>query len=82
MHDLIIEGGTVVDGTGAPAYTGDLIIDADRITTITRTRSTARARRRIKADGLTVTPGFIDPHTHYDAQFCWDGLLTSSPEQN
>ncbi len=80
MHDLIIEGGTVVDGTGAPAYTGDVVIDADRITAITRTRSTARARRRIKADGLTVTPGFIDPHTHYDAQFCWDGLLTSSPE--
>lgn len=80
MHDLIIEGGTIVDGSGAPAFTGDVVIDGERITAITRSRSGGRARRRIRADGLTVSPGFIDPHTHYDAQFCWDGLLTSSPE--
>jgi N-acyl-D-amino-acid deacylase len=80
MHDLIIEGGSIVDGSGAPAFTGDILIDGDRLSAVTRTRSGSRARRRIKADGLTVSPGFIDPHTHYDAQFCWDGLLTSSPE--
>ena len=80
MHDLLIEGGTIVDGSGAPAWTGDVLIDADRITEITRKRSGSRAHRKIRANGLVVSPGFIDPHTHYDAQFCWDGLLTSSPE--
>lgn len=80
MHDLIIEGGTIVDGSGAPAWTGDVLIDGDRITEITRKRSGSRAHRKLRADGLVVSPGFIDPHTHYDAQFCWDGLLTSSPE--
>lgn len=80
MHDLLIKGATVVDGSGDGAFTGDVVIDGDRIAGVTREKSGARARRTIEADGLVVSPGFIDPHTHYDAQFCWDGLLTSSPE--
>lgn len=80
MHDLLIKGATVVDGTGDAPFTGDVVIDGDRITGVTQEKSAAKARRTVEADGLVVSPGFIDPHTHYDAQFCWDGLLTSSPE--
>ncbi len=80
MHDLLIKGGTIADGSGAAAFTGDVAIDGDQITFVSKQRSGVRARRQIDASGLVVAPGFIDPHTHYDAQFCWDGLLSSSPE--
>lgn len=76
MHDLIIRGGTIVDGTGAPARRADLAIDGGRIAEIGD--ATGAATRTIDADGLIVTPGFIDPHTHYDAQICWDPLVTCS----
>src|SRR6188472_241944 len=75
-HDLIIRGGTVVDGTGAPARTADVAIDGDEIVEVGRVRE--RAKRVIDADGLVVTPGFVDIHTHYDAQIGWDPLATSS----
>jgi len=76
MHDLVIRGGTLVDGSGAPARTGDVAIDGNRIASVGgRARP---GRREIDADGLLVTPGFVDIHTHYDGQVTWDPHLTPS----
>jgi N-acyl-D-amino-acid deacylase len=75
-HDLVIRGGTIVDGTGSPGRTGDVAIDGD---TLTQVGGKAGAgAREIDARGLAISPGFIDPHTHYDAQVCWDRALTPS----
>ncbi|MGH7964316.1 MAG: N-acyl-D-amino-acid deacylase family protein [Candidatus Binatia bacterium] len=76
MHDLIIQGGTLVDGTGRPARTGDVAIADGRIVAVGK--NLGAARRTIKADGLLVTPGWVDIHTHYDGQVTWDPLLTPS----
>jgi len=76
MHDLVIRGGTLVDGTGAPARTGDLAIDGDRIAEVGG--RAGAARREIDATGLLVTPGWVDIHTHYDGQVTWDPYLTPS----
>jgi N-acyl-D-aspartate/D-glutamate deacylase len=76
MHDLVIRGGTVVDGTGAPPRTADLAI-RDGVIVDVGTIS-AEARRYIDADGALVTPGFIDVHTHYDGQATWDPTLSPS----
>ncbi len=76
-HDLIIRNGNIVDGTGADAYRGDVAIDGDRITAI-GDLSAETARRELDATGLVVTPGFVDLHTHLDAQVAWDPLMTSS----
>ncbi len=75
-HDLIIRNGAIVDGTGAPAYRGDVAIADGRIAACGRVDG--GAAREIDASGLVVAPGFIDPHTHYDAQICWDPLVTCS----
>ena len=77
-HDLVIRGGTVVDGTGAPGRTADVAIDGDRITEVGRVDG--QGRREVAADGLLVTPGFVDIHTHYDGQAAWDSHLTPSAQ--
>lgn len=76
MHDLVIRGGTVVDGTGAPARTADLAVDDGRITAIGE--DVGAAANEVQADGQLVLPGWVDIHTHYDGQATWDPLLTPS----
>jgi N-acyl-D-aspartate/D-glutamate deacylase len=76
MHDLIIRGGTLVDGTGAPARTADVAVRGGRIVEVGRVASPTR--QVIDADGALVTPGFIDVHTHYDGQFLWDDKIDPS----
>jgi N-acyl-D-aspartate/D-glutamate deacylase len=78
MNDFLIRGGTIVDGSGAPGFEGDVAIEGDRVVDVCRGHSAAGARREIDARGRVVAPGFIDPHTHYDAQILWDPRLTPS----
>ena len=73
MHDLVIRGGTVVDGTGAPAREADLAIDGDRIAAVGTVHGPAH--ETVEAKGRLVTPGFVDVHTHYDGQATWDAEL-------
>jgi len=75
-HDLVIKNGMLVDGTGAPARRADVAITGGTIAEIGRV--TDGAATVIDAADLVVAPGFIDPHTHYDAQICWDGAVTPS----
>jgi N-acyl-D-amino-acid deacylase len=77
QFDLLIRGGTVVDGTGAPAQRGDVAIRGGRIAAIGAVRGSAD--RVLDADGAVVAPGFVDIHTHYDVQVFWDRMLTISP---
>ena len=78
-HDLLIRGGTIVDGTGAPAFEGDLLVDGGRITSVVPGGvDGATARETIDARGKLVTPGFVDVHTHYDGQATWDEQLAPS----
>lgn len=76
-HDLIIRNGTVHDGTGGAAVTADVAIDRDRVTAI-GDLGDATAEKEIDATGMAVTPGFVDLHTHLDAQIGWDPFMTSS----
>ena len=76
MLDLAIRGGTIVDGSGEPSFTGDVGIRAGKIVEVGRL--TESAQRELDADGLLVTPGWVDVHTHYDGQATWDDLLTPS----
>jgi N-acyl-D-aspartate/D-glutamate deacylase len=78
-HDVVIKGGVVVDGTGAPARRADLAIDGGVITQVGEVGDSGR--EEIDADGLLVTPGWVDVHTHYDGQVTWDPLLTPSSWQ-
>jgi len=72
----VVRGGTVVDGTGAAARRADVAIDGDRIVEVGDVD--AKGRREIDADGRVVTPGFVDIHTHLDAQLAWDPIGSSS----
>jgi N-acyl-D-aspartate/D-glutamate deacylase len=74
--DLVIRNGMVVDGTGAPARRADVAIEGGRIVAVGD--DIAKGRRELNADGLLVTPGFVDPHTHYDGQATWDPMLAPS----
>lgn len=76
MYDLILKGGRIYDGSGMPSYYGDVAIAGGRIVEIGRLGETAA--RTLCVDGLAVAPGFIDPHTHLDAQLLWDPIGTSS----
>jgi N-acyl-D-aspartate/D-glutamate deacylase len=74
--DLVIRNGLLVDGTGGPPRRADVAVEGDRITGVGT--GLARGRRELDAEGVLVTPGFVDPHTHYDGQATWDPLLAPS----
>ena len=76
MHDLILRGGTLIDGTGGPARQADVAVAGGRIVAIGA--GLGEARQTIDADGALVTPGFVDLHTHYDGQASWDEALMPS----
>lgn len=76
MHDTVIRGGTIVDGTGREGFAGDLAIDGGRIAQVGG--KAGPGKREIAADGLLVTPGWVDVHTHYDGQATWDPILAPS----
>src|ERR1700687_3397041 len=76
MHDIVIRGGRIIDGTGKAAFSGDIAITGDRIAAVGGKQGPGR--REIDADGLLVTPGWGDVHTHYDGQAMWDPLLAPS----
>src|SRR5262249_21630082 len=73
MHDIVIRGGTMIDGAGKAAFTGELAIAGERLVEVGG--KLGPARREIDASGLLVTPGWVDVHTHYDGQAMWDPLL-------
>jgi N-acyl-D-amino-acid deacylase len=77
MHDLVIQGGTVVDGTGTPARRADITVSDGVITGVGDHRG-EEAARTVDAEGLLVTPGWVDIHTHYDGQATWDEVLAPS----
>lgn len=76
--DLIIRNGSIVDGTGSPSFSGDIGIADGRITAVGTVQG--KANNEFDAQGLTVAPGFIDIHTHFDPQLCWDSYATPSIE--
>jgi len=76
VHDIVIRGGTILDGTGGAAVTGDVAIDGDKIAAVGG--KAGPGRREIAADGLLVAPGWVDVHTHYDGQATWDPVLAPS----
>jgi N-acyl-D-amino-acid deacylase len=76
MYDIVIRGGTIIDGTGKAAFTGDVAITGERIAAVGGKHGPGR--REIDASGLLVTPGWVDAHTHYDGQAMWDPLISPS----
>src|ERR1700693_1362999 len=69
-YDVLIEDAKICDGTGAPAYHGSVAVEGGKIAAVGDVAGSAK--RKINGCDLVVAPGFIDPHTHYDAQICWD----------
>ena len=78
MHDLVIRNGTLIDGTGADRRQADIAIDGDTIVAVEPPGTLGAAKREIDAEGLIVTPGWVDIHTHYDGQITWDPDLAPS----
>ncbi len=78
MYDVVIRGGSLIDGTGGPRRPADVGVTDGRVTAIGDLAGES-ARRTVDADGLVVAPGFVDIHTHYDAQVFWDPACTPSP---
>jgi len=79
MTDLLISNANIVDGTGGPAFLGDIAIKGEQISAVTGAgEGPEDAKKIIDAKGDLVTPGFVDIHTHYDGQVCWDKLVTPS----
>ena len=79
MHDLIIRNATIVDGTGEERFDGHVTVDDGKITAVLGAdEQPGSARRDIDAEGHLLTPGFVDIHTHYDGQVCWDKQVTPS----
>ncbi len=78
MHDLVIRNAFLVDGSGAPGRPADVAVDGELITSVVDAGTAGIGRRELDADGALVTPGFVDIHTHYDAQASWDPYLTPS----
>ncbi len=78
MTDLVIRNARIIDGTGAPATCGDIAVTGGRI--VEMGTVSGRAQTEIDARGQVLAPGFIDIHTHYDPQLCWDGTASPSPE--
>src|SRR5262245_60376854 len=76
MHDLVIRGGTLIDGSGLPRRSGDIAIDGGTIVAVGQVSESGK--RELDARDRLVTPGFVDVHTHYDAQVSWDPYLTPS----
>ena len=76
--DLVIRGGTVVDGTGAEPFTADVAVNGTEIVAVGPDLD--EGRREIDASGHIVTPGFVDAHTHLDAQIAWDPMVTPSSQ--
>jgi len=77
-HDLVIRNAFLVDGSGAPGRHADVAIDGDIITAVEAPRTCGVGTRTVDADGRLLTPGFVDMHTHYDAQATWDPWVTPS----
>src|SRR5229473_3356685 len=75
-YDLLIKNAKICDGTGAPTSYASVAVEGGKIVEVGQVAGSAK--REINGTDLVVAPGFIDPHTHYDAQICWDSLLTSS----
>ena len=78
MFDLIIKNANIIDGTGLPSFTGDIAVEDGII--VNRGNDLGEAKSIIDAKGLTLAPGFIDSHTHYDAQLTWDPWANPSPK--
>ena len=78
MYDLKITGGTIVDGTGADRFQGDVAVKDGVIVAVSHGPLDGEAAETIDATGMLVTPGFVDVHTHYDGQATWDPILEPS----
>ncbi|HVT78010.1 MAG TPA: amidohydrolase family protein [Acidimicrobiales bacterium] len=78
MADLVIRNATIVDGTGAPAFAGDIVVDGDTISSIEAPGTAPTGTREIDATGKLAAPGWVDVHTHYDGQVTWDPEVTPS----
>ena len=78
MSTLLIQGGSIIDGSGSGKFTGDLLIENGIIKSVSKKKISSYANRKINADGLLVTPGWVDIHTHYDGQITWDKYVTPS----